>query len=72
MYYLIEIATGDEKIAGKGIYTYNTRTEALASYHSKLGVAMKSPMYQTELVMVIDDAGAVEVSHKFIREAAEA
>lgn len=34
-YYVIEIATGDSKIAGKAIYEYATKNEALASYLNK-------------------------------------
>ena len=59
MYYLIEIATGDSKIAGKAVYGYSTRNEAVANFHSKLATAMKSDLYNTELVMVVDDIGHV-------------
>lgn len=58
-YYVIEIATGDIKITGKGIYEYNSETEAVASFHSKLGTAMKSDLYETELILVIDSDGKV-------------
>jgi len=70
LYYVIEIAEGDSKIAGKGIYTYATQREALASYHSKLGVAMKSDLYTADLVMVIDANGGVEAVYKYTREEA--
>lgn len=59
MYYVIEIATGDTKIEGKAIYSYDTVNKAIATFHQKLGNAMKSELYKTELVMVIDDAGMV-------------
>lgn len=66
-YYVIEIATGDEKIKGKGIYEYATETEAVASFHSKLGTAMKSAMYESELIMVVDSDGKVIKREKYAR-----
>ena len=35
-FYVIEIAEGDSKIAGKGTYEYNTLDEAVATFHSKM------------------------------------
>lgn len=58
-FYVIEISSGDAKIAGRSIYSYPTEKDAVASFHSKLGTAMKSAMYTDELVMVIDSYGAV-------------
>lgn len=58
-YYLIEISAGDARIAGKAIYEYQTMNEAVASFHSKIGTAMKSDLYKSELVIVIDDKGNV-------------
>lgn len=59
-YYLIEIAEGDAKIAGKGIYQYADRDLAIANFHSKMGVAMKSELYTREQLMVINSANGVE------------
>lgn len=59
MYYLIEISTGDSKIAGKSIYTYADYNDAIGTFHTKLGNAMKSDLFTSELVMVIDDYGTV-------------
>lgn len=67
MFYLIEIATGDSKIAGKAIYSYNSEVEATAVFHSKLGSAMKSDLYDSELVMVIDESGATIKKEKYIK-----
>lgn len=64
-YYVIEISTGDSKIAGKAIYECATRNEAIASFHKKLGVAMSSDLYETDLVMVINGAGGVEKSELY-------
>lgn len=53
-YYVIEISTGDSKISGKAIYEYNSEREAVADFHKKLGIAMASDLYATELIIVID------------------
>lgn len=67
MFYLIEISTGDAQIAGRAVYAYNTEKEAIASFHTKLGQAMKSPLFESELVMVIDENGAVCKHEKFVK-----
>ena len=41
-FYLIEISEGDANIAGKAIYEYETRSEAIANFHTKLGSASRS------------------------------
>lgn len=56
-YYLIEISKGDFAITGKGIYTYDKPNDAIAAFHSKIGAAMKSDMYTSEMVKVIDEDG---------------
>lgn len=71
MFYVIEISTGDPKIEGKAIYQYNTIDEAVATFHSKLGTAMKSDLYATELIMVMDDEGAVLRVEKYIKTITE-
>lgn len=68
-FYVIEIAMGDAKIQGKGIYEYDTEREAVASFHSKLGTAMKSELYTRELVMVVNEVGGVLRSEVFERTA---
>lgn len=65
-FYVIEIATGDSKIAGKGIYGYETEKEAVASFHQKLGTAMKSELFTSDLVMVIDAEGKVIKREKYL------
>lgn len=66
MFYVLEIANGDSKIKGKGVYELATLNEAVALFHSKLGIAMKSELYTDELVMVIGADGAVYRSEKYI------
>lgn len=63
-FYVIEVSEGDSKISGKGIYEYETQNEAVASFHQKLGTAMKSDLYVSDLVMVIDDSGMVYRTEK--------
>ena len=67
-YYVIEIAEGDKKIAGKGIYEYATENEAIATFHKKLGTAMGSELFTSDLVMVIDDNGAVLKVEKYVSD----
>lgn len=69
MYYVLEITTGDSKVAGKSVYQYATADEAVATFHSKLGNAMKSDLYDTELVMVIADDGTVYRQERFVKPA---
>jgi hypothetical protein len=57
MYYVIQISTGDAKIAGKSIYEYDTEKTAVAAFHKKLGTAMDSELYTSSIVMVIDESG---------------
>lgn len=67
MFYVIEIATGDSQIAGKAVYAYATEKEAVATFHTKMGNAMKSDLYTSELLLVIDDNGSVLKREKFVR-----
>ena len=57
MYYVIQISTGDEKVAGKAIYEYDTEKAAVAAFHKKLGTAMDSELYTSSIVMVINESG---------------
>lgn len=72
MFYVLEIANGDSKIKGKSVYELATLNEAVALFHSKLGIAMKSELCTDELVMVIGADGAVYRSEKYIATPAEA
>lgn len=70
-YYVIEIADGDAKIKGKGIYEYADRMKALASFHKKLGTAMDSELYTEYQILCINSANGVEASDSFVRNVAE-
>lgn len=65
-YYLIEIAEGDSSITGKAIYGYETLEKAKANFHTKLGNAMKSDLYTSELVMAINANGGIHCSEKYV------
>lgn len=67
MFYLVEISTGDSKIAGRAIYSSNTENEAVAMFHSKLGTAMKSDLYDSELVFVVDENGKMLKREKYAK-----
>lgn len=72
MFYLIEITTYvDGTPTAKGVYGYETQTEAVANFHSKMGGAMKNANYASELVMVINNVGAVIASDYFARTVTE-
>lgn len=64
-YYLIEIATGDAKIAGKSVYEYTDVNQAIANFHTKLGNAMKSELYKTALYIVVNENGGVYENHSW-------
>ena len=70
-FYLIEIATGDSKITGKAVYEYEAENEAVASFHSKMGSAMKSELFESELLIVIDENGKVLKREKYINPVIE-
>lgn len=68
MYFLIEITTTD-KIA-KAVYQYDTLDDAVANFHSKMGSQMKSAACQHELVVVMDEHGAVYKSEEYTKPVA--
>lgn len=67
MFYVIEISTGDSKVAGKSIYSYETEQMAVATFHQKMGTAIKSDLYDSELLMVIDENGNIIKRERFVR-----
>lgn len=69
MFFVLEITTTDS--IAKGVYQYDTLDAAIANFHSKLGSWMKNETCQAELVMVIDDAGAVYRSEKYTKPVEE-
>lgn len=68
MYYLIEVTTYvDETQKAKGIYEYDDEILAIASFHNKMGGAMKNENYATELVQVVTGNGVVVATEYFER-----
>lgn len=67
-YYVIEISDGDAKIKGKGVYEYANLNEAIAVFHSKMGSAMKSALFKSELLLVINADGGVYKTEKYVND----
>jgi hypothetical protein len=61
MYKLIELTTyNDGTKDAQGIYSFDTLDDASGTFHQKLGGAKKNPIFETEMVMLIDEKGAVQ------------
>lgn len=73
MFYLTEIATGDAKIAGKGIYECEgvnhdfAWRKAMAMFHKKMGIAMDSDLYDSELIYITDENGVQLHCEKYVK-----
>lgn len=67
-YFVIEIVEGDKKVAGKGMYEFSTYKEAMASFHSKLGVALKSDLYESERIAVLNESMQIEAFEVYEKE----
>lgn len=66
-YYVLQVSHGDPKVAGKSVYEYSTLDEAVATWHQKMGTAMKSELYTDSLLMVVGFDGAVHKSEYYVR-----
>lgn len=64
-FYVIEIATGDAKIAGTGMYGPYDENMAIATWHGKLSTARKSPLFTSDLVVVMNADGVVTKVEKY-------
>lgn len=64
-FYVIEIAEGDPSVKGFAIYEKSTEKEAVALFHQKLSTAMRSELYTSDLLMVIDADGKVIKREKY-------
>lgn len=67
-YYVIEISVMKDNPEKEvpGIYAYDTVDKAIGTFHSKLGSAMKAETFVSEMVMVVDDNGAVIRTEKYV------
>ena len=71
--FLIEISKYVDGTAdSKAVYTYDSEVEAVATFHQKMGGAMKNANYAFELVQVINEYGVVIESKYFERKTEEA
>ena len=53
-YYLIEISNYTNGASeARAVYAYDSKDEAVANFHKKLGGAMGNENYKSELIMVI-------------------
>lgn len=71
LYYLIEISTGDKKVAGKAVYEYQTLNEAIAAFHTNIGKAMKSELYDSDLLIVANSLGGIYKNESYIKPVPE-
>lgn len=69
-YYVVEIAEGDSKIAGKAVYEYTDIDAAEASYHQKIATAMGSELYTSHNCFVLDSEGNTDFAHTYKRKVA--
>ena len=68
-YYVIEVTKyADGTADSKAIYTYDDEDSAVATFHLKMGGAIKNTNYAFELVQVINDYGVVIESKYFERK----
>lgn len=68
-YYLIDIETYNDGTKGsKAIYEYDTEDEAIANFHSKMGVVMKNVKCATVLCIVINSVGGVYANENWERK----
>lgn len=71
-YYVIEITTYNNGTAdSKGIYEYESKQDAIATFHSKMGGAMKNTTYATELLLVVSEEGSTVRMERFERPVEE-
>ncbi len=71
-YYVIEIVTyNNGNNDSKGIYEYDSKQDAIATFHSKMGGAMKNSTYATELLFAISEEGSTVRMERFVRPAEE-
>lgn len=59
-FYVVEITTyNDGTKDAKGVYEYEDEAKAMASYHKKMGGAMDTEKYETELIIVSNSIGGI-------------
>jgi hypothetical protein len=67
-FYLLEVTTyTDGRADSKSLTTYEDELEAVGKFHQKLGGAMTTETYATELVQVVAGNGVVVATEFFER-----
>lgn len=61
MYYEIEIQVTKEGTESKGIYSYDNKDSAVATFHQKMASGMKNTNLKSVLNMVVNEHGGTEV-----------
>lgn len=56
-YFVIDIETALDGKISPAIYTYSNEDEAVASYHSRMGSAMRNANVSEVLITVLDNTG---------------
>lgn len=64
MYYLLDIETYLDAPISKAVYQYKDKNEAVASFHSRIGAAMKNEKCTSVLCKVMSETG-VEIKSEF-------
>ena len=67
MFYVFEVTETDKVTPAVG--KFDTKNEAVQSFHQRLSTQMKNSACLSELVMVIGDDGAVFRSEKYTKHA---
>lgn len=71
-YYVVEIQTFvDGTKDSVGIYTFDTKIEAEASFHTRMGGAMKNANVKSENLFVLNSANGVERTELYVRPVVE-
>lgn len=73
MFYVLEITTTEQADGKakteKGVYSFDTKEKAVASFHKRIGAWSDKDETISELCLVIGDDGAVYRSEKYTRPA---
>lgn len=64
MYYLLDIETYYDAPISKAVYQYDDQNTAVASFHSRIGAAMKNEKCASVLCKVMSETG-VEIKSEF-------
>lgn len=69
MFYLFEITTYTTDKPAYGCYPYDNETSAKATFHTKMGGAMKSANVKTEQLIIVSDDNTVIAAELYTADA---